>query len=137
MQNQHRSDLIDDVFAVARATAYRIEMAMRFGGAQSLVPQMNRQLKFLAKRPGEFFGGFGARASVAGKMNGPADHNGRATITPHQASQRPQIVSAVCMNDREQRLRGEAEFIGNRDANPALTVIEAEDSRLRRQFHVG
>ncbi len=134
MQDEDGGDLVDDIFSVARAAADGVEMAVGLGGTEALIPQVNGQLKFGAQAVGEFFRREGARASVAGEMNRPSNDNRRAGVASQQAAQRAQIVARIGVDDGEQRLCGQAELIGDGNADAARAVIEAENARdgLRR-----
>lgn len=131
LQDEDGGDLVDDIFSVARTAADGVEMAVGLGGTEALIPQMDGELKFGAEIVGEFFRREGARATVAGEMNGPSNDNRRAGVAPQQAAQRAQIVARIGMDDGEQRLRGQAELIGDGNTNAARAVIEAENARDR------
>ncbi len=137
LQNQHRGDLVDDVFPVAHSTAGGLQMSMRFGRAQALIPQMHRQTEFFPQSIGKLLGGLRARTAVARQMNRPAYDNRRAMVAPQQTPQRTQIISPIGMNDGQQRLRRQPQFVGDGDPNPPLSVIQAENARWRSGFHVG
>ncbi len=67
-------------------------------------------------------------------MNGPAQDDLHAGIAAQQSAEGAQIVTWIGMNDGQQGLRGQAEFVGYGDADAPRTVIEAEDSRDRRRY---
>lgn len=128
LQDEDGGDLVDDILSVARGPADGIEMAVGLGGAEALIPQVNGQIEFGAEGVGKFFRGKGARAAVAGEMNRPSHDNFRAGIASQQTPQRAEIVARIGMDEGEQGLGGEAELVGQGDADAPRTVIEAENA---------
>ncbi len=65
LQDQHSCDLVDHIFSVPRTPSHHIQVAMRFGRAHPLIPQMYRQVEFLPQAVGKFLRHNRPRAAVA------------------------------------------------------------------------
>ena len=96
-------------------------------GGQPLVPEVNGQAGQRAQFGGKGLGFGGLRANVAGEMQGIAHHDARDTEAAAEASQRAEIVAAVVLAlQRQNRLRGQAQFVRDSYADAAGADVEAE-----------
>lgn len=127
LQDEYGGDLVNDFFPVAGATADGIEMAVGLGGTQPFIPEVHRQVKFSAKAVGKFLRREGARAAIAGEMDRPSNDNLRAGIATQQATERTQIAPRIGMNKGKQGLGGQAELVGDGDADALRTMVETEN----------
>jgi hypothetical protein len=75
---------------------------------------------------GEGAGLFGLRAVVSGGVEREADDEGRDIVTANEAGDGAQVGARSGAVQREQRLRGEAEFVGDCDADAPAADIECE-----------
>ena len=128
LQDEDGGDLVDDVLSVARASTDGIEMAVSLGGTETLIPEMDRQLEFGAQAVGKFLGRDGPGATIAGEMDRPSDDDFRAGVASQQATEGTQVIAGIGVDDGEQGLRGQPQFVGDGDADAPLAVVEAEDS---------
>lgn len=106
----------------------------RFRG-QALVPEVNRQASQRAQFGGKGLRLGGLRAQLAGEMERIADHDSSHAKPPRQARQRAQILAPVAAAlQRQHRLRGQPQFVGDGYADAAIADIEAKIARLDGGF---
>jgi hypothetical protein len=129
LQNQHCGHLIDDVAASgSRCTACGIQVPVGLGGAHAFIPQMNRELRSFVQLCGKGARGLGAGAVVPGEMQWQANNNLGHLMAARQARQGAQVGPCLCAVQRQQRLRGQAQCIRERNANAAFAVVQAKDA---------
>ncbi len=108
LQNEYGGHLVDDRLAGFDGAACGIQMAMGLGSAETLVPEKDGQLQFLAQLGGKGLCCQRARADVARHVEWQAHDDSRAAMTAHKAGQRTHVLSALRAMQRQQRLRGSA-----------------------------
>jgi hypothetical protein len=96
-----------------------------FSGPRSepLVHQAHRQTQFLVQPPGEPRRLFRHFAHRAVEVQRPAHHDGAHFVPPDNLPQAAEVVAPVRAHQRGQRARGQAQLVGERQAQPALAVI--------------
>jgi hypothetical protein len=125
LQNQRGGNLIDDAAVLLARVAGLIQNLMGFVGGKALVPKMNGQAGQLAERGGESLGFDGLRAEFATEMNRVADDDSGDFEAAAEPGEGAQIVAGVALAfQRENRLRGQAQRI--RDRNPDAPVADVE-----------
>jgi hypothetical protein len=130
LQDQHGGDLVDHLAVSGGGASGGVQVAMGFGGAEALIPEMDGEGEGAAEGFGEGLGADRLRADVSGKMEGVAENDLRAAKFAEQAAERLQVLLLIPANKGQHRLRGEAEFIGDGNANAAGAKIEAEQAGL-------
>lgn len=128
LQNEDGGDLVDDGFAGVGRAACGIQMAMRLGGAEAFIPEKHGEFQLRFDLRGKLFCGKGARADIAGHVQGQANDNGGAAVAPDDAGKRTHVIAAIGAVDSEQRLGGVAKLIGQSNADAAIPMIEAQDA---------
>jgi hypothetical protein len=135
LQDEHRGDLVDDVFAADAFRVWRagvaegVEMAVGFGGGEALVPEVDGELELIAEGLGEGLRAGGLGALVAGHVEGVADDCfGDGAVLAQDAGDGFQVVAQFGAMQREERLRGVAERVRERETYAALAYVEAENS---------
>ncbi len=103
---------------------------MRFSRGEAFVPEMDGEGESFAQRVREGLGFQSLWADVAGHVQRMAEHDGRAGVPAQQASDGFQVLLRVFANQSEDRLCGEAQFVGHCDANTAAAEIEAQQAGL-------
>lgn len=126
LQDQYGGNLVDHGAVGGAGAAGGVQMAMSLRGAQALIPQVHREGEAFAKRLREVLGPLGLGTDVAGRVERVAEHDGRAVEPAQQAPQRLQVLAEVFANQGKDGLGGEAEFVGDRDADASRAEIEAE-----------
>ena len=132
LQNQDGSHLIDDLPMAGKRPSGSMEVAMGLGGGQALIPKVDGEGELGVEDVGEGVGLCGLGAEVAGHVEGIAQHNGGTIELAEQAAQRLQVLLRVFADEGEDGLSGEAQLIGHRDADTAVTEIEAEQAGFHR-----
>ena len=130
LQNQHGSHLIDDLAMAGGGAAGGVEMAMGLGGGEALVPEVDGEGEGSAERFGEGVGFGGLGADVAGHVERIAEDDGGAAEFAEQAAEGFEVLLRVFADQGEDGLRGEAELVGDRDADAAVAEIEAQEAGL-------
>ncbi len=105
-------------------------MAVSLGGGEALVPEVDGQCEGIAEGFREGLGTGGLGADVSGQIEGVTDNDLGAAEFAEEAAEGSEVLPLVLPNEREDRLRREAQFIGDGDADPARAKIEAEDARF-------
>lgn len=137
LEDQHGSDLIDDVFAANTSgvwppgVAERVKMAMGFGRGEALIPKVDGKAELHAEGVCKGLGAGGLRALVAGHVERIADHclvnggvfsqdagNGLEVV--------PKAVAPESSMEGEERLRSKAEFIRKREPDAPLAHVESQ-----------
>lgn len=128
LQNQHGGDLIDD-FPVGREGASGgVEMAMGFGGGEALVPEVDGEGKGGAEGFGEGLGLGGEGADIAGEVERMAEDNSGAVVPAEEAAEGAEVLLWVFAAEGEDGLGGQAELVGDSDADAAVAKIEAQQA---------
>lgn len=129
LQYQHGGYLIDDLAVSGAGAARGIEVAVGFGGGEALVPEVDGEGEGFTKRFGKLVGPLGLGADVAGGVEGIAEHDGDAAEPAEEAAERLEVLTKVFADEGENGLGGEAELIGDGDADASGAEIEAEKAR--------
>lgn len=104
-----------------------VEDLVSFAGGEPLVPEMDGKPGELSQFGREDFSFGGARAGLAGEMEGMTDDDGRNGKPPRQARQRTQVIAPVALAFQgKDRLRSETQFVGNRHADAFRADVESE-----------
>lgn len=130
LQNQHGSDLVDDFPMAGKGAPGGMEMAVGFGRAEAFVPEVYGEGKRLAEGCGKGVRFGGLRAHIARHIEGIAQHDRRAAEFSKQAAEGFEVLPGVFSEQSQDRLSGQAELIGNRDADTAVSEIEAQQAGL-------
>ena len=136
LEDKDGGDLIDDVFAAdalavgGAAMAEGVEVAVGFGGGKALIPEMDGEAELFAERGGKGLSAGGLRALVAGHVEWVADDGfGDRRVLAQDAGDGFQVVLQAPAVQREERLGGVAERVGQGQADAALANIKAENAR--------
>jgi hypothetical protein len=129
LQNQHGSDLVDDLAVGFAGAAGGVEMAVGFGGGEAFVPEVDGESEGFAEDFGKNLGSGGLGAEVAGKVEGIAQDDGGAVEFPEQSGEGLEILTEVAADEGEHRLGGEAQLVGDGNADTASAIIESEQAR--------
>jgi hypothetical protein len=130
LQNQHGSDLVDDLAVAGEGASGSVEMAVGFGGGEALVPQVDGQGEGSAEVFGEGVGFRGLGANVPGHIERIAQDDGGAAEFAEKAAEGFKVLLRIFADEGEYGLGGEAEFIGDSDADAAIAEIEAQEAGL-------
>lgn len=130
LQNQHRSDLVDDFPMFREGASGGVQVPMGLGRGEALIPEVNGEREGLAEGLGKEVGFGGLRADIAGHIEGVADDDGGAAEFALQAAEGFEVLTHVFADKGENRLGGEAEFVGDSDADAAVSEIEAQEAGL-------
>ena len=128
LQNQHGGNLIDDGAVFGAWASGGVQVAVGFAGSQALVPEMDREAGFLSQDLGEGLGLGGLRTLVSGHVEGVANDDLYTAIFADEPGERFQVLLTVATNKSEDRLRGEAKGIRNRDAYAAISDVETHEA---------
>jgi len=128
LQNQHGSDLVDDFAVTGEGASGGVQVAMSLGRGEALVPEVDGEGEGLAKGFGEGVGSGGLGADVAGHIEGIAEDNGGAAVFAQQAAEGFEVLLRVFADQGKDGLGGEAELVGDGDADAAGAEIEAQEA---------
>lgn len=134
LQNQHGSDLIDDLAVGGKGAPGGVEMAMGFGGGEAFVPEVDGEGEGGTEGIGEGLGLGGERANIAGEMEGVAEDDGGAAIFTEEAAEGAEVLLRAFAVEGEDGLGGDAELVGDGDTDAAGTEIESEEARRHRMI---
>jgi hypothetical protein len=134
LQNQHGSDLVDDFAMAGEGSSGGVQVAVGFGGGEALVPEVNGEGKSLAEGFGKGLGSGGLGAEIAGHIEGIAEDDGCAVEFAQEAAEGFQVLFRIFPDEGEDWLRGEAELIGDGDADAATAEVKAEEARDHRMI---
>ena len=134
LQYQYGSDLVHDLAMSGKGAAGGVKVPVGFRRCQALVPEVHGQGKSGAEpfREGVGFGGLGTQ--VAGHVQGIAEDDPGAAVFAEQAAKGFQVGFRVSAKQGQNRLRGEAQFIGDGDTDAAVSEIESEEARRHRRI---
>jgi hypothetical protein len=116
-----------------------VEVAVGLGGGEALVPEMDGDGELGAEVFGEGLGLGGLRTLVAGHVERVADDGLGDVVLAEDAGDGLEVRAAAGAMQREERLRGEAEGVGERDADAAVADVEGGDAgrEIRRFSRAG
>jgi len=127
LQDERGGYLVDYAAMLLAGVTCFVENLMSLMGGQPLVPQMDWQAGQSAQFGGKGLNLGGLGAYVAGKMHGIAYHDSRDAKAAAEARQRAQVIALIVFAlQRQNRLRGQAQFVGDSYADAAVADIEAE-----------
>jgi hypothetical protein len=125
LQDENGSDLVDDSAMFGARASRGMQVAMGFGGGKALVPEVDGQAGFVAQELGESLSLRGLGTLISGHVEGVADDDLGAAVFADEAGERFEVPLAVGAREGEDGLRGEAERVGDSDANAAVSDVEA------------
>lgn len=137
-EDESCGDLIDEVLAVeaggaaggAGSVARGVEEAVSLERGEALVEEMERECGMLRmKGLGEGRGFGGLRAGGAVGVERVSDDECGDVVLADETSDRFEVSAQGCAMDGEEGLRGEAERIGDGEADAAIADVEREDAR--------
>jgi UPF0755 protein len=129
LQNQYGSDLVDDCAVSSAGAAGGVQMAVSFGGGEALIPEVDRESECFAEGCGERLGFGGLGAHITGKVEGITEDDSGAVVFAEQAAEGFEILAEILADQGEHRLRGEAQLVGDSDADAACAEVKAEQAR--------
>ena len=138
-QQQCSGDLVDEIFSVdglsmapacgAGAMPGGVEQGVGFEGGQPFVEQMvcQRGLLFSQRfRKSLGFGGLWARGAI--RVQWIADDHDRDLVLADEAGDGLQVGAKGRTMQRKERLRGQAELVGNSKPDAAVADVERENA---------
>jgi hypothetical protein len=128
LQNEDGCNLIDDALATDGCVASVVEMAMGLGGGEPLVPEVDCDSELSANLFCKSLGLSGLRALISRHIKRVANYRLGDGVLAEDAGDGLHVGSAVGAVQGEERLRGEAEGIGESDADAAVAYVEAYDA---------
>ena len=130
LQDQRSGDLVHNFFVLLASAAGFIEDLLRLVGRQALVPKMDGQAGQLAQLGGELLNLYSARADFSGEMNRVTHDDAGDDEAAGQSCDGTQVLAAVAPDlERHHRLCGEAQFVGDGNADALCADIEGEIAR--------
>lgn len=130
LKDEYRGDLVDYVLVILAGLAGLVEDLVGLASGEPFIPEMDWEPGERAQLGGKLLRFRGARAGFAGEMERVADDDGGDGETAREAGDGTKVVAAVAVDfEREDRLGGEAEFIGDGDTDAFDAYIEAEVAR--------
>lgn len=127
LQDKDRGNLINYPLVVLTGVAGFVEELMSLAGGETLVPEMNGKAGELAQLRRKLLRLQGAWASVASELERVANHDTGNGVAACETGDGAQVVAAVAVDfKREDGLDGEAELVGDCDADALGADIEAE-----------
>lgn len=136
LQDEHRSHPVDDPLAAPRLSivcrvSRVVEVPMRLRRRQPLVPKMHDDRELRPQFFGEGLRLGRLRTLVARHIQRVADDRLGNMMLAKDAGDGLHLRAPVRAMEREERLRGEAEWIGERNADAPVADIEAGDARRK------
>jgi len=139
LEDEGRGDLVDDTAVLLACVAGLVENLVGFARGKALIPQVDGQAGKRAKLGGEGlrFGGLGA--GLAGEVDGVADDDANNAESLGKPGQRAKIFSGdagrgASSLEGQDGLGGEAELVGDSDADAAVADVEAEIAKCSFQL---
>jgi hypothetical protein len=105
-----------------------VEMAVGLGGGEALVPEVDGEGELGAEVGGEGLGLGGLGALVAGHVEGIADDGLGDLVLAEETGDGLEVRAAAGAVEGEDGLRGEAEGVGEGDADAAVADVETNDA---------
>ena len=135
LQDDDGGYLIDH-FAVLRSrTARLIQKAVGLRGSQALIPQMYGKLRFFGEQSGECLRLLCLTALLSGEMKRVADDDFLTAVFAGKPRQRPQIFARLFAIQGQDRLRGQTETVGYRNADAAISNVKTHEARYCILLH--
>jgi len=137
LQDEHGGHAVYGSAALFDGQVGFAQEAVGLGGRQPLVPEVNRQAELLA----QFFredphllrlGTFGSTHA-----QGQADHDFLDLVLANHLSELVEVVALIAALEGFEALGGDAEGVGDGDADAAGANVEAEDAADRCGIHAG
>jgi hypothetical protein len=130
LENQGGGHLIHDFAVLLARVAGLVEDAVGLVGGEALVPEADRKAGEFRQIVSEGLRFGSAGALGAGEVERMADHDSGYAEPPRQARQGAQVIARIAFPlQGEDRLGGEAQFVGNGDADAPGADVEAEVAR--------
>jgi len=131
LQNQCSGHLIDHAPMFLAGMAGLVEDMVGFLGSQALVAKVNGQAGKLAQLGGKGAGFGGLRAFFAGEVQRKADDQAGHAEAAGEPGQRAEVFAPISPSfQREDRLRGESQLVGDGYPDAAIADIKAEKPRV-------
>jgi len=134
LENQDGRHPVDRFGALFDGKFGCAKQAAGFSGGEALVPEMNGELEMLAQVLGEGLDFFGLCAFGSAHAQGKADDDFPHVILTDDAVQVSEVAALVLTLEGFEALGGDAERVGDGDADAAGTDVEAEDAARGRRF---
>jgi hypothetical protein len=128
LQNQHGSHLVDDLPVAGQGASGGVQVAVGLGGSEALVPEVDGKGEGSAERLGESVGSGGLGADIAGHIEGIAKDDGGTAVFAQEAAEGFEVQLRIFADQGENGLSGEAELVGDGDADTAGAEIEAQEA---------
>jgi hypothetical protein len=138
LQDESGRDLVYHLPVLLARVPGFIEDLVSFVGGEPLIAEMDGHAGKFTEFGGEGPGFDGLRAFCPVQMEGISHHDSGHAEAAGQARQRAKVFSPVAATmEGENGLRGESQFIGDGNANAAVTDVESEHAGLigGRQTH--
>jgi hypothetical protein len=104
-----------------------VENLMGFAGGEALVPEVDGEAGESAKLSRKCLGLFGLGAEFAGEVDGIAHHDADDVEAARQAGDGAEVFSMIVTAfEGEDWLGGEAELVGDSNADAAVADVEGE-----------
>jgi hypothetical protein len=137
LQDENGGNLVDNLAMFAAGAAGGVQMAMSFGGGQTLIPEVDGQAGLPSQNLRKGLSLYGLRAKVPGHVEGISNHDLGAGEPADDPLERFEVLAAVGPNQGEHRLRGQAHGIGDGDPDTAVANVEPEEARGGQGIHTG
>ncbi len=128
LEDEDGGDLVDDVLAADGGVAGVVEVAVGLGGGEALVPEVDGEGELGAEVFGECLGLGGLGALVAGHVEGVADDGLGDVVLAEEAGDGLEVGASAGAVEGEDGLGGEAEGVGEGDADAAVADVEGGDA---------
>lgn len=128
MEDEDGGEAVDDFAAALDAGVCGAEDALGFGGGEALVPEVDGEAEVLAQLLGEGGGFFGLATGVAGHVQRVAEDDLFDFELADDVVEGVEVVAAALAADGFEPLRGDAEGVGDGEADGAGAGVEAEDA---------
>jgi hypothetical protein len=136
LKDEGCGDLIDEAAVVLAGVAGFVEDLVGFAGGEALVPEVDGEAGELAEFGGKGLIEGGLLAFVAGEVDGIADDDGGDGEAAGEAGERAEVftgdaAAGALALEGEDGLGGEAELVGDCDADAAVADVEGEKAGWR------
>jgi hypothetical protein len=127
LEDEDGGDLVNDLAAGGAGATGGVEVAMRFRGGEALIPEMNGKFEVVTELGGEGLDFGGLRTGVSGGIEREADDDLVEGAEAEQVREVAEVVAAAGAGEGIERLGGDAEGIGDGDADAAVADVETEN----------
>jgi hypothetical protein len=127
LKDEDGGDLVNDLAAGGAGATGGVEVAMRFRGGEALIPEMNGKFEVVTELGGEGLDFGGLRTGVSGGIEREADDDLVEGAEAEQVREVAEVVAAAGAGEGIERLGGDAEGIGDGDADAAVADVETEN----------